>query len=103
MLAVLALVLGVLAVTGVAHIWHVFVLAFVFGLGSAVDNPTRQAFVSEIVGPEDLTNAVGLNSASFNLARMIGHALAGLLIAALGSGVPATGAVIMVNAVATAR
>ena len=99
MLAVPALVLGLLAVTGVAQSWHVYALAFVFGIGSAFDAPTRQSFVSEIVGPDDLTNAVGLNSASFNLARMIGPAVAGLLIAALGSGVPATGAVILVNAV----
>ncbi|QWZ08241.1 MFS transporter [Nocardioides panacis] len=99
MLAVPAMLLGVLAVTGVAQSWHVYALAFVFGIGSAFDAPARQSFVSEIVGPEDLTNAVGLNSASFNLARMIGPALAGLLIAAFGSGVPATGAVIMVNAV----
>ncbi len=98
MLAVPALVLGVLAVTGVAQTWQVFVLAFLFGIGSAFDAPARQSFVSEIVGTDDLTNAVGLNSASFNLARMIGPALAGLLIAALGSGVPATGAVILVNA-----
>ncbi|MDX6301179.1 MAG: hypothetical protein QOF53_2393 [Nocardioidaceae bacterium] len=99
MLAIPALVLGVLAVTGVAQSWQVYVLAFVFGIGSAFDAPARQSFVSEIVGPDDLTNAVGLNSASFNLARMVGPALAGLLIAALGSGVPATGAVILVNAV----
>jgi MFS family permease len=99
MLAVPALVLGLLAVTGVAQTWQVYVLAFVFGIGSAFDAPARQSFVSEIVGPDDLTNAVGLNSASFNLARMIGPALAGLLIAALGSGVHATGAVILVNAV----
>jgi MFS family permease len=99
MLAVPALLLGLLAVTGVAQSWHVYVLAFLFGIGSAFDAPARQSFVSEIVGPDDLTNAVGLNSASFNLARMIGPALAGVLIAALGSGVPATGAVILVNAV----
>jgi MFS family permease len=99
MLAVPALVLGVLAVTGVAQSWHVYVLAFIFGIGSAFDAPARQSFVSEIVGPDDLTNAVGLNSASFNLARMVGPALAGVLIAALGSGVPATGAVILVNAI----
>jgi MFS family permease len=99
MLAGPALVLGVLAVTGVAQTWHVYLLAFAFGIGSAFDAPARQSFVSEIVGPDDLTNAVGLNSASFNLARMIGPALAGLLIAALGSGVSATGAVILVNAV----
>ena len=97
-LAVPSLLLGLLAVTGVAQSWHVYLLAFVFGVGSAFDAPTRQSFVSEIVGPDDLTNAVGLNSASFNLARMVGPAVAGLLIAALGSGVPATGAVIIVNA-----
>ena len=99
MLAVPALVLGLLAVTGVAQSWHVYLLAFVFGIGSAFDAPARQSFVSEIVGPDDRTTAVGLNSASFNLARMVGPALAGVLIAALGSGVPATGAVILVNAV----
>ena len=99
MLAVPALLLGLLAVTGVAQPWHVYLLAFVFGIGSAFDAPARQSFVSEIVDADDLTNAVGLNSASFNLARMIGPALAGLLIAAFGSGVPATGAVILVNAV----
>jgi MFS family permease len=98
MLAAPALVLGLLAVTGVAQEWHVYVLATIFGIGSAFDAPARQSFVSEIVGPEDLTNAVGLNSASFNLGRMIGPALAGLLIAAFGSGVPATGAVILLNA-----
>ncbi|CAN5555594.1 MFS transporter [soil metagenome] len=99
MLAGPAFVLGLLAVTGVAQTWHVYLLAFIFGIGSAFDAPARQSFVSEIVGPDDLTNAVGLNSASFNLARMVGPALAGLLIAGLGSGVPATGAVILVNAV----
>jgi len=97
MLAVPALLLGLLAVTGVAQSWQVYAIAFVFGIGSAFDAPARQSFVSEIVGPDDLTNAVGLNSASFNLARMVGPALAGVLIAALGSGVPATGAVILLN------
>ncbi|MFL6133952.1 MAG: MFS transporter, partial [Nocardioidaceae bacterium] len=99
MLAVPALILGLLAVTGVAQSWHVYAVAFVFGIGSAFDAPARQSFVSEIVGHDDLTNAVGLNSASFNLARMVGPAVAGVLIAALGSGVPATGAVILINAV----
>ena len=98
MLAVPALLLGVLALTGVAQTWQVYLIAFVFGIGAAFDAPARQSFVSEIVGPDDLTNAVGLNSASFNLARMIGPALAGVLIAAFGSGVPATGAVITLNA-----
>jgi MFS family permease len=97
-MAVPALALGLLAVTGTAEPWHVYVLAFVFGIGSAFDAPARQSFVSEMVGPEDLTNAVGLNSASFNSARLVGPGLAGLAIAALGSGVAATGWVIILNA-----
>jgi MFS family permease len=98
-MAVTSLVLGVLALTGTAQIWHVYVLAFLFGVGTAFDAPTRQSFVSEMVGPDDLTNAVGLNSASFNVARIVGPAAAGLLIALFGSGVQATGAVILLNAV----
>ncbi|MFT4009535.1 MAG: MFS transporter [Nocardioidaceae bacterium] len=94
-----SLLLGVLAVSGVAQPWHVYVLAFVFGVATAFDSPARQSFVSEMVGPDDLTNAVGLNSASFNTARIIGPAVAGLLIAAFGSGPRATGWVILLNAV----
>jgi MFS family permease len=97
MMAGPALLLGLLAVTGIAQPWHVYVLAFVFGVGTAFDAPARQSFVSEMVEPDLLTNAVGLNSASFNLARIVGPALAGLLIAALGSGAEATGWVIMAN------
>ena len=66
-------------------------LALVLGVASALDAPARQSFVSEIVGPDDLTNAVGLNSASFNAARLVGPGLAGLLVAAFGGGVAATG------------
>jgi MFS family permease len=98
-MAVPALVLGVLAVTGAAEIWHVYALALMLGVASAFDAPARQSFVSEIVDPDDLTNAVGLNSASFNAARLVGPALAGVLIAAFGGGVVATGWVILVNAV----
>jgi MFS family permease len=97
MMAGPALLLGLLAVTGMAQPWHVYVLAFVFGIGTAFDAPARQSFVSEMVEPELLTNAVGLNSASFNAARMLGPALAGVLIAALGSGAEATGWVIILN------
>ena len=97
MMAVPAIALGVLAVTGAAQPWHVYVLAFVFGIGTAFDAPARQSFVSEMVEPDLLTNAVGLNSASFNAARIVGPALAGLLIAALGSGAEATGWVIILN------
>lgn len=93
-----SLVLGLLAVTGAAQPWHVYLIAFVFGIATAFDAPARQSFVSEMVGADDLTNAVGLNSASFNTARIIGPAVAGLLIAAFGSGVQATGWVILLNA-----
>jgi MFS family permease len=78
--------LGILAISGNAAIWHVFMLAFAFGLGTALYNPARQSFVSELTGPEHLSNAISLNSASFNTARMIGPAIAGLTIAAFGSG-----------------
>jgi MFS family permease len=101
-MGVTAAVLGVLALTGVVQSWMVFALAFVFGCGAAFDAPGRQAFVSEMVGPDDLSNAVGLNSASFNLARIIGPALSGVLIGALGSGIFATGVVILLNAVSYA-
>ena len=96
-MAVPAILLGALAITGLAELWHVYVLAFVLGVASAFDAPARQSFVSEMVAPDDLTNAVGLNSASFNVARIVGPAVAGLSIAALGSGVVATGWVILVN------
>ncbi|MBE7324989.1 MFS transporter [Nocardioides sp. Y6] len=98
-MALPALVLGLLAVTGTAQIWHVYVLALVLGVSSALDAPARHAFVSEIVAPADLTNAVGLNSASFNAARLVGPGLAGLLIATWGGGATATGWVILLNAV----
>jgi MFS family permease len=94
-----AAVLGVLAITGSVTTWHVYVLAFVFGTGAAFDAPIRQSFVNEMVDDARLANAVGLNSASFNLARMIGPAVAGGLIALLGSGQTATGWVILLNAV----
>ncbi len=101
-MALPALVLGALAVTGTAEVWHVYVLAFLLGSASAFDAPARQSFVSEIVDPVDLTNAVGLNSASFNAARLVGPGLAGLLIALLGGGAVATGWVIVINAVSYA-
>ena len=90
--------LGLLAVTGLVQTWHVYVLAFLFGTGTAFDAPARQAFVNEMVDRDQLANAVGLNAAAFNLARMIGPALAGVLIAVLGSGISATGWVILINA-----
>jgi MFS family permease len=96
-MSVPALLLGLLAVTGTVEIWHVYVLAFVLGSVAAFDAPARQSFVSEIVDRDDLSNAVGLNSASFNAARLVGPALAGVLIAAFGGGAVATGWVILLN------
>jgi MFS family permease len=85
-LATLALGLGILTVTGVVQLWHVDVFAFLLGCVTAFDSPANQTFVSELVGEADLSNAVGLNSTSFNAARMLGPAAAGLLIASVGSG-----------------
>jgi MFS family permease len=82
----LALGLGILTIAGLIQLWHVYVFAFLLGCVTAFDSPTRQSFVSELVGEADLSNAVGLNSTSFNAARMIGPAIAGVLIAAVGSG-----------------
>lgn len=81
-----AVLMGVLVLTGTAELWHMYALAFMQGSGAAVDAPTRQAFVSEVVGQENIANAVSLNSASFNGARLIGPAAAGLLIAWIGTG-----------------
>ncbi len=88
-----AAALAVLDLSGVVQAWHVYLLAFLFGVAGAIDNPARQSFVVEMVGKEDLSNAVGLNSASFNGARVIGPAVAGLLIVLVG-----TGWVILLNA-----
>jgi MFS family permease len=81
----LALVLGVLAATGVVRIWEVYLLAFGLGLATVVDNPTRQSFVVEMVGRDELRNAIALNSAVFNLARITGPAVAGLVISLVGT------------------
>jgi MFS family permease len=90
---VLALVLGLLVITDLAQLWHVYVLATLLGVVAAIDAPARQAFVSELVPIEDLPNAVGLNSASFHGGRLIGPGIAGLLIAWIG-----TGPVFLINA-----
>ncbi len=81
-----AATLGILAITGLAVTWHVYLIAFLFGIGTAFDNPARQTFVNEVVGPDLLPNAIGLNSATFHAARIVGPAAAGLVIAAWGSG-----------------
>jgi MFS family permease len=82
----LALGLGLLTVAGHVQLWHVYVFAFLLGCVTAFDSPSRQTFVPELVGEADLPNAVALNSASFNVARMLGPAMAGILISILGSG-----------------
>jgi MFS family permease len=89
----LALILGVLALTGTVQIWHVYLLAFGLGLVTVVDNPTRQAFAVEMVGRDGMANAIALNSAVFNLARIAGPAVAGLVI-----GLAGTPAAFLVNA-----
>ena len=80
----LALVLGVLKATNVVQPWHIYLLAFGLGLATVVDNPTRQSFAIEMVGRDDLQNAIALNSAVFNLARIVGPALAGVVIGLIG-------------------
>jgi MFS family permease len=92
-MAVLGLLLGLDVVTGHAQLWHVYVLAVLLGCASAIDGPVRQTFVGQLVPREDLPNAIGLNSASFNSARLVGPALAGVLIAWVG-----TGPVFLINA-----
>lgn len=82
--AVLALTLGALVATGTVRLWMIFVLATGLGLVNALDNPTRQAFVHELVGGQDLRNAVTLNSLEVNLMRIVGPALAGLVIVTIG-------------------
>lgn len=80
------LVLGLLVVTGAAELWHAYLAALCLGIASAIDAPSRQSFVSELVGRDNISNAVALNSASFNTARLTGPAIAGVLIAWVGTG-----------------
>lgn len=79
-----AFILAILVITGTVQIWHIFVLATLLGLTNAIDMPTRQAFVVEMVGRDSLPNAIALNSSVFNMARIIGPGIGGLIIAALG-------------------
>ncbi len=88
----LAVGLGVLTLLGYVQLWHVYVFAFLLGCASAFDSPARQTFVSNLVDETNLSNAVALNSTSFNSARMIGPAIAGVLISSVG-----TGAVFVIN------
>jgi len=82
----LALTLGVITLSGHVQLWMVYCLALALGFVQVLDNPTRQSFISEIVGARHITNAISLNSAVFTGARVIGPAVAGLLIAAVGTG-----------------
>ena len=83
---ILALVLAVLTLTGVIRVWHVFVLAALLGIVNAFDIPARQSFLVDMVGKEDLMNSIALNSTMFNGARIIGPAIAGILVAKIGEG-----------------
>lgn len=85
-MAVTGLALAFLTLSGHVQVWHVYLAAFAVGLATVVDNPARQTFVSEMVGPDQLQNAVSLNSANFQSARLIGPAVAGLMITGVGTG-----------------
>lgn len=85
-MALSGLVLGVLDIGGVVELWHVYVLALATGCASAVDAPVRQSFTIEMVGRDLLSNAIALNSMTFNLARIIGPAISGVLITLIGTG-----------------
>jgi MFS family permease len=83
---ILALILAGLTLTHVIQVWHVFVLAILLGIVNAFDIPGRQAFMVEMVGKDDLMNAIALNSSMFNGARIVGPAVAGILVAKIGEG-----------------
>ncbi|MFD7875600.1 MFS transporter [Streptomyces sp. NPDC059766] len=85
-MAVTGLVLAFLTLSGDVQVWHVYLAAFAVGLATVVDNPARQSFVTELVGRDQLQNAVSLNSANFQSARLVGPAVAGLLITGVGTG-----------------
>ena len=83
---VLAGILAVLTLTHRVQVWHVFLLAALMGVVNAFDIPARQAFLSDMVGRENMMNAIALNSSMFNGARIVGPAVAGLLVASIGEG-----------------
>ncbi|WP_037670040.1 MFS transporter [Streptomyces griseus] len=85
-MALTGIALAVLTLSGHVQVWHVYLAAFAVGLATVVDNPARQSFVSEMVGPDQLQNAVSLNSANFQSARLVGPAVAGLMITGVGTG-----------------
>jgi MFS family permease len=83
---ILALLLAILTLTGLVRVWHVFTLAALLGVVNAFDIPARQSFLVDLVGKEDLMNAIALNSSMFNAARIVGPAVAGILVAKIGEG-----------------
>ncbi|MEJ1229437.1 MAG: MFS transporter [Galbitalea sp.] len=85
-LGVLALILATLALTHTVEVWHVYLLAFLGGFVVIVDNPARQVFVNELVGPRNLRNAIAINSSVFQLGGLIGPAIAGVLLDLVGAG-----------------
>ena len=98
-MGVLAAILGLLTVSGSVTVWQIYLFALALGTVAAVDTPARQSFVVEMVGRDQLQNAVSLNSANFNLARIAGPAVAGLMIGAFSSEVLGTGWVFLINAI----
>jgi MFS family permease len=98
-MGVLAAILSVLTVSGSVTVWQIYLFALALGTVTALDSPARQSFVVELVGQDQLQNAVSLNSANFNLARIAGPAVAGLLIGLFSSEVMGTGWVFLINAV----
>jgi MFS family permease len=97
-MGILAAVLGVLTLTGVVTPWQLYLFALATGTVTAIDTPARQSFVVEMVGPAQLQNAVSLNSANFNLGRVVGPAVAGLMIGLFSSEIAGSGWVFLVNA-----
>ena len=83
---ILALIFAILTLTGVVRVWQIFVLAALLGVVNAFDIPARQSFLVDMVGKEDLMNAIALNSSMFNGARIVGPAIAGILVAKIGEG-----------------
>jgi MFS family permease len=98
-MGVLAAVLGGLTLAGVVTVWQIYIFALALGTVTALDTPARQSFVVEMVGPEQLQNAVSLNSANFNLARIVGPAVAGVMIGLFRSEIVGSGWVFLINAV----
>jgi MFS family permease len=102
--ATVAALLAVLVLTGTVQVWHIWALAFVVGLVTVIDNPARQVFVNEVVGPKYLRNAISVNSSTFQLGSLIGPAIGGIAITAIGSGwsfaVNATACLIVVGSIA---